>query len=727
MKRYIPLFMILIAPLYTLAQGGVWTFVKGNYNYGSAISGHTGTIGISNSADYPGPRYSAAQWKDLNGNFWIFGGRDRMGLLHNDLWRYDPSLNLWTWVNGPDSASAWGIYGTQGIPGPNNIPGARGYGVRSWTDQFGRLWLHGGGAYDGISYQGLIDDMWMYDITTNQWAWMKGADTINTPSNYGNLQVAALNNTPGALQECNSAWVKSDGTLWFFGGMGYGHSNNVWKFDINTNHWTWMSGSGEIDSFYSYGNINVESASNRPKARCSYSHWQDDNDNFYIWGGYRFDSISSSYNDVWKYNTGNNYWTWISGDSFLNDTTRYMGLCTPGNGCAPGLMLENRTTQTNGCDGRFWTFGGLGDNFGLWNFDIQTQEWTAFSATNPFTDYRFGCCMWADSAGAIWIWGGDGRSDMWRFVPDHDCIQPHISFQLSDSLLCIGDSSHLLLKGGKLLSLAPAMGSHITDSASIILNPSITTSYTAIGLAFCGVADTFYFTIKISHPPNTSSNQTICSGDSFLFNDHTLSAVGIYYDTLTSISGCDSIIQLTLSTVPRPIAGFSITPIGDSIPYSTINVTNTSSNSDTILWQLNNELVTIVNGRLPISDTGNYCIRLIASSQAGCRDTSQQCIYVFENAFAIPNGFTPNGDGKNDLFYPVFINKNGIAVTSFKIYNRWGQLVYDDPTGGWDGNYKGEPQPGEAYTYFISMSLLDSSHPGQMREIKKEGGFELLR
>ncbi|NIG53287.1 PKD domain-containing protein [Chitinophaga sp. Cy-1792] len=76
------------------------------------------------------------------------------------------------------------------------------------------------------------------------------------------------------------------------------------------------------------------------------------------------------------------------------------------------------------------------------------------------------------------------------------------------------------------------------------------------------------------------------------------------------------------------------------------------------------------------------------------------------DAIFIPNTFSPNGDGVNDIFYP---RGKGISfVKSFRIFNRWGQEVYhreqfntDDISKGWDGMFKGKPQSADVYIYFI--------------------------
>ncbi len=282
MKKILLLAYFIGSYLDTEAQAGTWTWVKGANTLNAP--GIIGTKGVPNATNNPEGRYQAANWIDLNGNFWIFGGGiDSTNLERNDLWKFNPTTREWTWVNGPLTFRGAGIYGVQGIPSPANIPGARGWGVTSWTDKQGRLWLHGGLGVDVVGDFGLLDDLWMYDISSNQWTWMQGSKTGGAIANYGSLQVAYTSNTPGGIQECNTAWVKSDGTLWTFGGWDkYSKpKNDMWRFDIATNNWTWMNGTGNTSG--NYGTLNVEAPTNIPPARGSYTRWQDANDNFYIW------------------------------------------------------------------------------------------------------------------------------------------------------------------------------------------------------------------------------------------------------------------------------------------------------------------------------------------------------------------------------------------------------------------------------------------------------------
>ena len=109
---------------------------------------------------------------DNQGNLWLFGGRGYDEELQdyyylNDLWKYDPSTNQWTWMKGDSSSNIPGEYGSMGIPSELNTPGARD-GSASWKDTSGNLWLFGGFEYTRTSHLGYFNDLWKYDPLTNQ-------------------------------------------------------------------------------------------------------------------------------------------------------------------------------------------------------------------------------------------------------------------------------------------------------------------------------------------------------------------------------------------------------------------------------------------------------------------------------------------------------------------------------------------------------------------------------
>ena len=117
-------------------------------------------------------------WVDTSGNLWLFGGRaiDITGTLNhiNDLWKYDISLNEWTWMNGSNSVLSIGYYGSILVASATNCSPARSETNASWTDSNNNLWLFGGN-----SEFGLLNDLWKYNIASNEWTWMKGPNILN--------------------------------------------------------------------------------------------------------------------------------------------------------------------------------------------------------------------------------------------------------------------------------------------------------------------------------------------------------------------------------------------------------------------------------------------------------------------------------------------------------------------------------------------------------------------
>ncbi len=103
----------------------------------------------------------------------------------------------------------------------------------------------------------------------------------------------------------------------------------------------------------------------------------------------------------------------------------------------------------------------------------------------------------------------------------------------------------------------------------------------------------------------------------------------------------------------------------------------------------------------------------------GCMAVANDTIHV-QTAIAAGDAFTPNGDGKNDVFY---ILARGVDDYHLTIYNRWGEVVFEaaDPATGWDGTYKGQAQPSEIYSYYLSIKFRNG------QQTQKTGTVTLIR
>ena len=120
-------------------------------------------------------------------------------------------------------------------------------------------------------------------------------------------------------------------------------------------------------------------------------------------------------------------------------------------------------------------------------------------------------------------------------------------------------------------------------------------------------------------------------------------------------------------------------------------------------------------------DTNLYVLTVVYLN--GCEVTTSAVVYVLDDRllYALPTAFSPNNDGKNDVF-KVILNKD-VSSFAMRIYNRWGEKVFEstDAKVGWDGKYKGAMQPIESYVCYFTITKAD----GEV--IHKEASFSLLR
>ena len=106
------------------------------------------------------------------------------------------------------------------------------------------------------------------------------------------------------------------------------------------------------------------------------------------------------------------------------------------------------------------------------------------------------------------------------------------------------------------------------------------------------------------------------------------------------------------------------------------------------------------------SDPGDYIVRLEISDLLGCvKEISKSLKVTGVQYIRMPNAFTPNGDGRNDYYFPVF---NQLQSLEFSIFNRWGEMIFYTKSlesQGWDGNFKGKEAPNGTYVYKVNYQL----------------------
>ena len=228
------------------------------------------------------------------------------------------------------------------------------------------------------------------------------------------------------------------------------------------------------------------------------------------------------------------------------------------------------------------------------------------------------------------------------------------------------------------------------------------------------------FNLSINIVSVATSNVVICQGDSVLINGNYYAAAGSYPFTFTSSFGCDSVIIYSVTIAPLP--SFNISG------GASINIGESSN-----LAVLPGVFGTTYSWNPPIGLSCFFCQNPIASplestwyyvtvtNAAGCETTDSVYIEVDPSTnIYIPNIFSPNQDGNNDIY---LVRGKGVEQFNLAIYNRWGQLVFEskDIEQGWDGTKDGSPLNQGVFVYKIQVIMYNGDR------YEETGNITLIR
>lgn len=645
MKAFFLSSLILCSFLFSevLAQTpGEWTWMKGSNTNMTAVYGVQGVPAAANTPPNPD---GAAEWVDLNGNLWFYGGEWVNSTLVNpiahvqDLWMYNISTNMWTWINGPGtSGNGNPIYGVVGSYGATTIPrGTWSYSHCckniTWTDLNGDLWMT---MYDIGQFQNnnmnTGSSTWKYSIALNQWACMhKGGYSP------GVVGVPNPNNSPQPASS-SAAWVADDGNLWFYGAFG-----KMWMFNVTTNTWVIKHGTATA----SIGVIGVYNPNNRPESDDFQQHWKSDDGTFYMFGG--ADWTGNANNNMWQYDPTINQWRVVAGQ-FSSNTATFVQDCVFDPANHPSNMLYEGGCWKGGCNrffgydegsgGYIWCFDPLNNQFakvsgslasyGTYiapsfgtqgvsaptnspgSFPIQAGTWASFNMGGLTPS-------WTDANGNFWRMGSSEfeTNALWRYVPDPLCLGGSLVANFSASTLqgCAPLTvDFTAVNTGTINSFQWDFGDQnlSTDTSSLIA-PSFTFNDAGVysvqliveGLPGCSSAttDTMEMLITVVDVPQLTltDDTTVCLGSSVTLNaggatdyvwspssslsattGNSVSATPITETTYYVIgenSGCYATDSVKISLAAPPVINISDTIIclGDA---TVLNVTG----ADTYVW-----------------------------------------------------------------------------------------------------------------------------------------------
>ena len=259
--------------------------------------------------------------------------------------------------------------------------------------------------------------------------------------------------------------------------------------------------------------------------------------------------------------------------------------------------------------------------------------------------------------------------------------------------------------------------------------------YTAQSTFPTGCIATDQITVNVhANPIVTTQNDEVCQGDgvtlngegavSYAWTDGVIDGVEFfpmvshdYYVTGTDINGCSAEAVAKVIVHDLPIVDFDILDMSLTTANPTTGFDNLTTGGDTYSWDFGDGSMNSIEFEpihtFPDDEAGEYEITLTATSIYGCQANKVKYIHVFQDyTIFVPNTFTPDGNGANEIFKPVMTGFDPQDYTMY-IFNRWGDLIFEthDMEVGWDGRFAGQDfkvQDG-VFTWRIQAGLKGSA------------------
>lgn len=318
-------------------------------------------------------------------------------------------------------------------------------------------------------------------------------------------------------------------------------------------------------------------------------------------------------------------------------------------------------------------------------------------------------------------------------------------------VICSGQGIGLTASGADSFLWAPAAGLDATTTAVVTASPAATTTYTVIGSDTTSCRDTAMITVTVHPkpvPPLEVDTVTYCqgapavpltaTGSGLLWYTESAGGTGspvapvpgtAVPDTLTwyvsqTMNGCESDrVPVVVIVYPEPLIDARIREAGGII-Y--LDARASGFRSLQYLWAPPYGL-SCTDCPMPEAAPGRTTTYTVTvTNEFGCQVSDILTVAIDCAKTFLPNTFTPNGDGNNDRFYPI--GRALRTIRSFRVYSRWGELVYEarniPPNReeyGWDGTFKGAALKADVYVYVLEGTCGDGE------QIFRKGDITLFR
>jgi gliding motility-associated-like protein len=293
----------------------------------------------------------------------------------------------------------------------------------------------------------------------------------------------------------------------------------------------------------------------------------------------------------------------------------------------------------------------------------------------------------------------------------YDWVGPN-RFQFAGTTVSL-IASNLAFSGIYTLTAKDLRGCHAMTTTSLQVYPLPGGELDGVINSCAPFQSTFQFYPSALSASITNTSWYINSNP--LFNDinhfsYTFNSPGNYVikGSFTDLNSCVNTVSYVVTAYGQPVANFTFSP---ETPVETIDdvlFQNTSQgNIKKLSWFYGDNILTDKNKEVTshlFDDAGTYPIALVVENEFGCLDSIVKPIVIAEDFHLfVPDVFSPNGDGLNDVFIPV---TRGIKFYNLQIFDRWGIKIFETPNRevGWDGTTHGKISPEGVYVWRIEVS-----------------------
>ena len=664
-------------------DGKQWIWLKGDKS-DDGLS-HYGIQNVPNKLNTPPPKVNFYYWKDDQDNFWVYGGRKIGSHSPDDLWRWDGKD--WTWMRGDTQSLSQPMYGVQGVEAHTNTPGSRDWGVQ-WAGKNGEFWLYGGWIDDSSS-RGSSHDLWRLRpkpfskmVITGNGRIIEEQDLTPEWSNNTDFGSLSISNIPiKRTFQIQNRGTKAF-TLWEDPVVVNGGSQH---FSVVKQPTTLQVEPGESVSFtialdpgvigmhntmvlvnskdrtepYTFAITGMATAPNInliDTVTCSTARLfikQRNVDHYTV-------LVSDSGKTEFPIDNENyNYSPYFLQAPVVKEHARIMYQGSQ-NTLDINELISGRSYQLVVVPGN----GGAGnttyfkDSSSILYFRTPASKWQDSLQITPSGDS--GVC----ETDTLIFQGSSPFAIRWNDGPTEDKRRLLAS---SEYYFLSLDSEHCW------------MGSDSVNLEKHAL-PIVDSIYVSTPKPWCE-GDTLELVAIADHPAVWSTGEV---GTTLLVTEN-----GEYSMISTSFPGCSIQGSLSIQLNILPDAYF-LTDVYNS--YEEDITLDYTSNESEIIWVFAGD--TFANeSDIKIKADGE--ILLLATTSNGCKKIDTAQVIRREAVLrAIPDAFSPNDDGVNDVWFFLHENDSGVLT----VFNRWGGVMYEG-SPVWDGKIFEESVPSGIYFY----------------------------